>query len=113
MTIDGFFIDWASEARKFASLRPPMPLVALHMLLLEMAVDLTFGEIPCPRSVLWAEKPRQTGQGLHLGVGNLTGLLPRVRSAAVRQNARPSGRGQGELYKNVYFPYRAPRQTLI
>ena len=34
-------------------------------------------------------------------------LVPRARSAAVRQNARPSGRGQGELYENVYFPYRA------
>ena len=34
-------------------------------------------------------------------------LAPRARSAAVRQNARPSGRGKGELYKNVYLPYRA------
>ncbi len=34
-------------------------------------------------------------------------LAPRARSAAVRQNARPSGRGQGELYENVYFPCRA------
>ncbi len=33
-------------------------------------------------------------------------LAPRARSAAVRQNARPLGRGQGELYKNVYLPYR-------
>ncbi len=32
---------------------------------------------------------------------------PCARSAAVRQNARPSGRGQGELYKNVQLPYRA------
>ena len=29
-------------------------------------------------------------------------LAPRARSAAVRQNARPLGRGQGELYKNVH-----------
>ncbi len=34
---------------------------------------------------------------------------PRARSAAVRQNARPSGRGQGELYKNVQLPYRAAK----
>jgi hypothetical protein len=34
-------------------------------------------------------------------------LAPRARSAAVRQNARPLGRGQGELYKNVHLPYRA------
>ncbi len=33
-------------------------------------------------------------------------LAPRARSAAVRQNPRPLGRGQGELYKNVYLPYR-------
>ncbi len=36
-------------------------------------------------------------------------LAPRARSAAVRQNARPLGRGQGELYKNVYLPYRAAK----
>ncbi len=35
-------------------------------------------------------------------------LAPRARSAAVRQNARPSGRGKGELYKNVQLPYREP-----
>jgi hypothetical protein len=33
-------------------------------------------------------------------------LAPRARSAAVRQNPRPSGRGQGELYKNVCLPCR-------
>jgi hypothetical protein len=38
-------------------------------------------------------------------------LAPRARSAAVRQNARPLGRGQGELYKNVYLPYRARKPT--
>ncbi len=38
---------------------------------------------------------------------NIDRLAPRARSAAVRQNARPSGRGQGELYENVCFPYRA------
>jgi len=36
-------------------------------------------------------------------------LAPRARSAAVRQNARPLGRGQGELCENVYFPYRGAK----
>ncbi len=40
-------------------------------------------------------------------IGMVDRLAPRARSAAVRQNPRPSGRGQGELYENVYFPYRA------
>ncbi len=40
---------------------------------------------------------------------DLDRLAPRARSAAVRQNARPLGRGEGELYKNVYLPYRAAK----
>ncbi len=46
-----------------------------------------------------------SGQGVFL----FDRLAPRARSAAVRQNARPSGRGKGELYKNVYLPYRGAK----
>jgi hypothetical protein len=59
-------------------------------------------------------KPRRASAPNHPIIRYVAGLdsefdrlAPRARSAAVRQNARPSGRGQGELYKNVYyFPYR-------
>jgi hypothetical protein len=46
-------------------------------------------------------------EALHFVCQFFDRLAPRARSAAVRQNARPSGRGQGELYEDVCFPYRA------
>jgi hypothetical protein len=58
--------------------------------------------VVCARRALGLYIP-QTILQLFLGHDR---LAPRARSAAVRQNPRPLGRGQGELYKNVYLPYR-------
>jgi hypothetical protein len=68
MMTDGLYSNWSPAGKEIPFTGPPMPLVALHMFWLEMAVRLRSGKFLA--SLLWTKSPGIRVTGFFQGVRN-------------------------------------------